>query len=217
VADIDTDLASWRTDIRIFNSGSTTQTVTMTFFPLSGANALTATAVVEPGEVEALEGVLRSVFGVENTGGTVHVTTAQPSSLVVTARTYNLTSHGTFGQFVPAVTAADGVGAGERSLEILQVESSARYRTNLGVSEITGKPVTVQVTVTLPDSRVSPQLLIPLKAFEYRQLPLFDELQLHNVYNARISVRVIGGAGKAAACASVIDMQTQDPTYIPAQ
>ena len=37
------------------------------------------------------------------------------------------------------------------------------------------------------------------------------------MHNARVTVKAVAGAGRATAYASVIDLQTQDPTYIPAQ
>jgi len=42
-------------------------------------------------------------------------------------------------------------------------------------------------------------------------------LNLPITYNARLSVRVISGEGKITAYGSVIDNQTQDPTYVPGQ
>jgi hypothetical protein len=135
----------------------------------------------------------------------------------VTARTYDVTTSGTLGQFIPAVTPADAVGSGDGSLQILQAEESARYRTNIGVAEVTGKAAIAEITVSLPDSRVSPRVQIPLAAFESRQIPVLSSLGLGAVYNARISVRVIDGDGKVTAYGSVIDMKTQDPTYVPAQ
>ena len=82
---------------------------------------------------------------------------------------------------------------------------------------MTGKPATVEVTITLPDSRVSPRITVPLAAFESRQISAIHDLGLGNVYNARLSVRVTDGAGKITSYASVIDMTTQAPVYIPAQ
>ena len=46
---------------------------------------------------------------------------------------------------------------------------------------------------------------------------LVAELGLENVYNARIQIRVLSGDGRIAAYGSVVDMRTQDPTYVPAQ
>ena len=40
---------------------------------------------------------------------------------------------------------------------------------------------------------------------------------LDDTFNARVTVNVIGGEGRVTACASVIDLQTNDPTYVPAQ
>ena len=218
VADLTSPFASWRTDVRAFNAGAATQTATLTFYPFQnpGAN-VSKDVVISPGEVHAFDNVLQSIFGLTNTGGALHVTTPSNAPLIVTARTFDQTSNGTLGQFITAVTPSDAVGAGDKSLQLLQVEDSPRYRTNLGVVEVTGKPVTVEITITLPDSRVSPKLTVSLDGFEPRQMALLRDLGIGNVYNARISVRVIDGAGKVTAYASVVDQLTQAPTYIPAQ
>jgi uncharacterized repeat protein (TIGR01451 family) len=217
VADIDTGVASWRTDMRIFNSGASDQPTTLTFYPQDDSAPRTAQVSVKAGEVKALDNVLASLFATTNNGGAVHVTTPADATLVVTGRTYNRTESGTYGQFVPAVTLPEAVGRNERSLEIQQVEDSPRYRTNVGFTEVSGRDVEVEVTVTLPDSRTSPRLTMTLPANSFRQLPVLRDLGLGNVYNARISVKVIGGEGKVSAYGSVIDMVTQDPTYVPAQ
>lgn len=217
VASLDTG-AAWRSDVRIFNSGLTPQTTTLTLFPTGNPSASTSTSVtVQPGEVKALDDIVHSTFNLTNAGGALHVTTAVSAPLVVTARTYDDTSNGTLGQFIQAVTPADAVGNGDRSLQLLQMEDSPRYRTNLGLAEVTGKSVTAEITVILPDSKVAPKVQIPLAAFEFRQFPIISSLGLGNTYNARISVRVIDGQGKITAYGSVIDQVTQDPTFVPAQ
>ena len=140
------------------------------------------------------------------------------SQLFVTARTYNQTTTGTFGQFVPAVTPAESTGVGIRPLQILQVEESNRFRTNIAVAETTGKPATVVLTVTPPDSRVSANIQLDLAANEYRQLnSILKSLSITSPYNVRVSVKVTAGEGKVTAGASVIDQLTQDPTFVPAQ
>jgi len=218
VADLNTGSASWRTDMRVLNPGTTAQPATLTFYPLGSNGApLMASLTVNPGEVKRLDGVLQSLFAVSNTGGAIHVTTATPTALVVTGRTYNATPIGTFGQFVPAVTSADAVGKADRALQILQAEDSVRYRTNLGVAEVTGKPAMVEVQVFLPDSKISPSTQIPLPANGFIQVPVISGLGLTNIYNARISVRVVGGDGKITAYGSVIDQLTKDPTFVPAK
>lgn len=215
-ANLDNPLAHWRTDMRVFNYGATQQ-ATLTFFSGNGSAPLTANVILDSGTVLTLDNVVRSTFGAENAGGVIHLDTAATASLIVTGRTYNETATGTFGQFIPAVTPAEATGLGERTLHILQVEDSVRYRTNLGLAEVSGQPVTVEVQVILPDSLVTPTVQIPLAANEFRTVGLIRELGLGNIYNARITVRVIGGLGRVTAYGSVIDELTQDPTYVPAQ
>jgi len=218
VADLNTPNAKWRSDLRVFNSSAVPQATMLTFFPIGNSSPGTSKDItINPGEVKALDSILQSLFGVSDAGGAVHVTTPTDAPLVVTARTYDDTGNGTLGQFIPAVTAKDAIGTNDRTLQILQVEDSARYRTNLGVVEVSGKPAIAEVTVFLPDSKVSPRVQIPLGAYESRQFPILSSLGLGATYNARLSIRVIDGDGKVTAYGSVVDMTTQDPTYVPAQ
>ena len=217
VADINNVFASWRTDMDLFNSGSSPQQATLTFYRQDGGAPKTATVPLNPGELKRLDNVVQATFGTTNSGGAVHVTTAVPSALVITGRTYDQTPDGTLGQFIPAVTAADAVGRLDRALQILQVEDSVRYRTNVGFAELTGKPVTVEVSVVLPDSKISPKTQIPLAANGFFQANVIQGLGLSNVYNVRVAIKVVNGDGKITAYGSVVDMKTQDPTFVPAQ
>ena len=219
VADLNTGIAAWRTDARIFNPTSSPQSVQLTFYPQPGQGQPVSTSMtVNPGEVKQLNNTLQSVFGLTNTGGALHVQTATATPLIVSGRTYNLTSNGgTYGQLTTAVTAADAIGKGDKPLHVLQTEDSVRQRTNVGIFEVTGKPAVVEISVFLPDSKVSPSTQIPLPANGFIQIPVIQSFGLTNVYNARVSMRVVDGDGKIGAYGSVIDQITQDPTYVPAQ
>jgi uncharacterized repeat protein (TIGR01451 family) len=216
-ANLNSEIAQWRTDMRVFNYGAAPQNATLTFFAAGSSEAKTAEVTLNAGAVMTLDNIVQSLFGSTNAGGVVHLTTGSAANLVVTGRTYNQTANGTYGQFIPAVTSTDATGAGERPLNILQVEDSVRYRTNIGVAEVTGHAATIEVQVYLPDSKATPTVTIPLAANEFRQFNVIRSLGLGNVYNARVVVRVVGGQGRVAAYGSVIDESTQDPTYVPAQ
>ena len=59
---------------------------------------------------------------------------------------------------------------------------------------------------------------VKLGANEFRQLnSLLATLGAGEIYNARISVRAVAGEGRATAYASVVDLQTNDPTFIGGQ
>jgi uncharacterized repeat protein (TIGR01451 family) len=216
-ANLNAGSADWRTDMRIFNYGNISQTATLTLFPIGGATPLTASVFAEAGKILALDNVVKTLFGGDNIGGAVHVTTAQPASFIVSGRTYNQTATGTYGQFIPGVTVEQGIAKGGRTLHILQVEDSVRSRTNIGVLEISGKPATVELQIVLPDSKFTPVIQVPLAANEYRQFNVIRDLALGNVYNARVAVRVIDGDGRVTAYGSLIDEHTNDPAYIPGQ
>jgi len=216
VAEVEGDSANWRSDLRVLNGGNAPQTATLTFLPSSNVS-ISQQITLNPGEVKAFDNVLQSVFGLTNVGGVLHVTTGNNAPLVVTARTYDQTSKGSVGQFIPAITPAESVGSSDRALQILQLEESPRYRTNVGIAEVTGNPAVAEISVVLPDSKVSPVVRVPLGAYEFVQLPVLSNIGVGNVYNTRLSVRVIDGAGKVTAYGSVIDRNTLDATYVPAQ
>ena len=147
-------------------------------------------------------------------------TTASDSQLVVTARTFSRdkVNGGTFGQFIPGVTASDAVGNGDRTLQIVQLEESPAFRTNLGLVEVTGNSATVELLAFTPDSKIAAKATVPLSGGQYlQQGQIFKSLGFSNVYNGRISARVVGGTGRVAAYGSVIDNRTTDPTYVPSQ
>jgi len=211
------DLNAWHSDVRIFNASNTKTDAALKFVSQTGA-VLTQTITLGPNEVKQLDNLLQSTFGVTNDGGALHISTASPSNLIATARTFNQTTSGTYGQFISAVTPNDAAALGTRPLQLLQIEESDRYRTNVGLAEVNGQPAKVQVTVVPPDSKVSAVVELDLGANEFRQLnQILKQVGMENTYNARVSVQVIGGAGRITAYASVIDAETQDPTLIQAQ
>ena len=219
VGDFDIGIAHWKSDVRLFNSGSTAMPVTLSYFPQGDpSHPVTATMTVQAGEVRALDNLIASTLPQATlpTAGSLLVSSTNPAALVATARTYTQTTFGTYGQFIPAVTPAESVGNGERSLQLLQLETSDRFRTNIGLAETTGKAATAHVSLILPDSKFAISTDIPLAANEFRQISMAS-FGAGTVYNGRVTVTVTGGSGRVTAYGSVIDQQTQDPTYVPAQ
>jgi hypothetical protein len=216
VAEFDTSFSNFHTDMRIYNGGSSPVDVTLAF---TGASVPNKVKTIAAGETLAVDNVLPTLWGITG-GGAVIATTANASQLVVTARTFSRdkSNGGTFGQFIPGVTATDAVGNGDRALQIVQLEESPNFRTNLGLVEVTGNPITVELLAYTPDSKVAGKFTQSLGAGEY--LPrngIFKSFGFSNVYNGRITARVISGTGRVAAYGSVIDNRTTDPTYVPSQ
>jgi hypothetical protein len=219
VADINNGLASWRSDIRLFNPTASPVTATLNYFPQPGnAGASGPQQVTIPaGQVMAINNSLQQLFTLTNSGGSMLVTTPASSQLIVTARTYNQTSNGTYGQFIPAVTPADSIGLSDnRVLQLLQLEASDKLRTNIGFVETSGSPVTIEVDAIPTDSKVAAKTQFTLSANQFLQVSL-AQFGLGTAYNVRVTVKVLSGTGRVTAYGSVIDAITQDPTYVPAQ
>jgi uncharacterized repeat protein (TIGR01451 family) len=218
VADIDTGGANWQTDMRVFNAGTEDVQVSVAFHSQNGGDAKTTAVTIPAGQVLQFDRALASLFGVANDGGAVHISTANAARLIATARTYNQTTGGTYGQFISAVTTNEAAGIDSRPLQLLQVEESSRFRTNVGLAEVTGHPVTIEISVVPPDAKFTAVTELTLAANEFRQLgSVLRSVGLEETYNARVTVRTIQGEGRVAAYASVIDLLTNDPTYVPAQ
>jgi hypothetical protein len=221
VADLNTGRNAWRTDVRIYNAAHADVTADLIFIE-QGTTAMTTRQVaIAAGETKAFDGILRSLFGASGTGGALHVVTSTLSNLVITARTYDAKGangdEGTYGQFIPAVTAAEATGVGDAALDILQLEQSAAYRTNVGFAEVTGHTAQVEAVATLPDGRTA-AMTFELAPFEFRQIvSMLRALGIEQANNAALTLRVIGGEGRVTGYASVIDNDTGDPTYMYAQ
>jgi hypothetical protein len=210
----------WQSDVRLYNASASAQQANLIFVPEGNPSASrTVNISLAGGEVRLLDDILRGTFGLDAIGGSIVVTTASASRLTASARTYfDSGTAGTFGQYIPSITSQGGAGLGERPLQILQVEQSDRFRTNVGLVELTGNPAVAEVSVSAPELKVVATLNVPLQANEFRQLGSFlTQVGLPNTYNARISVRVISGSGRVGAYGSLIDNASGDPTYVPAQ
>jgi hypothetical protein len=221
VAALDNPGSNFFSDVRIFNGGTTAATATIRYVALPNlpGGGTTRQVTVPPGQVVAYDDILVSLFGLSGTGGALVIDTPTLSSLVVTGRTYSRAAKGTYGQFIPAITSEEGTALGEQPLQILQLEQSPDFRSNLGLVELTGKPATVRISTSLPDSRVAPFVDVPLGPNEMRQYNSFlsNSLNLGTAYNARVTVEVISGEGRVSAYGSVVDFRTSDPTYVPAR
>ncbi|HYI13604.1 MAG TPA: hypothetical protein VEK57_31475 [Thermoanaerobaculia bacterium] len=222
IAELTNGASNFHSDMRLYNAASSPVTVTLNYYPQAGDATPRPAAVnrtIAAGQTLAVDDVLPTLWGLARTGGSVVVTAPNAASLVTTARTFSRdTNNGTYGQFIPGVTAADAVGLGERALQVMQLEDSTSYRSNLGLVEVTGSPVTIEITAIPPDGKTSAVTSLTLAPNEFRQIGrIFNSFGMQDVYNGRVAVKVLSGAGRVAAYGSVVDNRTVDPTYVPAQ
>ena len=216
------DGRNFHSDMRIYNAGTAPVTVTLWYYDRgqSEPSQPPRQVTLAPGQVQSYDDVLPALWPGLVGGGSIVATAPPDSSLVLTAQTYSRQPDGgTKGQFIPGVTFREAVGLGERALEVLQLEQSAQYRSNVGVVEVTGKPAVIEIMMFEPDAKASAVTQYALKANEYIQFDRILEAfgKLGTVYNGRVSIKVIAGEGRVYAYGSTVDNRTEDPTYVPAQ
>lgn len=223
IAEFASSFSNFHSDMRIYNGGVQPVNATLNYYDRGASTphpqAPARQVTLAPGQVYAVNDVLPTLWPGLIGGGSVVVTGPNDSSLVVTAQTFSRQANGgTKGQFIPGVTAQQGVGFGERAMEVLQLEQSPLSRSNVGFVEITGKPAVIEVTATDADTKFTAVVPISLQANEYRQFDrILEQMGLGTVYNGRVSVKVIEGEGRVYAYGSTVDNRTEDPTYVPGQ
>lgn len=214
---------NFHSDMRVYNGGAAPVSITLEYYERGQSTPRADAPVIQrtlnAGQVLTVNDVLPSLFGLSAGGGSVVAKAPAGSSLVLTAQTYSREEDGgTKGQFIPGVTSHDAVGFGDRAVEVLQLEQSAQYRSNLGLVEVTGNDIVVEVVAYEADTKISAATSVNLKANEYRQLDrILESMGLGTVYNGRISLKVLSGNGRVAGYASTINNITEDPTYVPSQ
>jgi hypothetical protein len=127
-----------------------------------------------------------------------------PPGFLVTSRTFTGEERlGTFGQFIPLSS-----DASSGTLDLIHVENSTRFRTNIGL----WSPGTATARVTIFDSAGD---AVELHDLELSPLRLVQFPVTAPIVNGRVSVEV--RSGRVNAYASMIDNVSGDPIFVPAQ
>ncbi len=208
----------WRTDVAAVNDGPRASRVTLTFVPVEGPPA-TRTTTLGAGETVAWTDVLSTLFGLEpeaSGSGTVRIEADQP--LALASRTFMGSEAGTFGGFLPAVTAGDGLAPGRAGI-LPHLTRGPLFRTNVGVANL--GPSAVAVTLRLrggAGERLGAPLSLAVPPWGLVQVvDVFGEAGAGDQDVAFAEVDVTTSGGLVWAYASVIDNRTGDPTIVPVE
>ncbi|MEX1309031.1 MAG: DUF4397 domain-containing protein [Candidatus Sulfomarinibacteraceae bacterium] len=205
------------TDVDVNNAGLATATYQVLWLPRDTDNSspIASDAVsVDSGRTERWADVLGTVFAVKD-GETALGALAFVSDrkdLKFFSRTFNNSADGTFGQAIPGIAAADLIQAGEMK-RILFFTENGSYRSNIGILNGTGSPMTIKWRRYTEDGMMVDESMA--------DLPAWGNVQLNRVFSAEAPVE--GGyidvwtetEGAAfAAYGSVLDNMTSDPTTV---
>lgn len=206
---------NFRTDARIFNPSSSKDIQLQAYFlPGGGASASNAgvqpvTITVPKRQMVVYDDVVASLFHASGVGA---VRLTSTDDFVATQRIYAQVANGTLGQFVPGldVTTAKKTGV------IIQLKSSAAFRTNIGA--VNPNPDAATVTWRLYDKNnaVIGQPKIDTMA-PYSVISPVNMVSYLNGGSADLSDAWVSFTSTQPlfAYGSVVDSGTTDPTFVP--
>jgi hypothetical protein len=198
----------WRTDLTIMNPFIGSRQFSVRLEPDGPAPVRTLGA----GQTLRIDDVLQSL-GVSS--GLAVVSMEGGIHTIYTSRTWTGGSSGSYGVGIDPV--AQGTGAGpSQDAVIAHVESSAAFRTNIGLLETNGAAATARVIVYGPAGNELGRQDVALAAHGVTQLPLSGIVN-GSLFGGRVTVQVVSGTGHIFAYGSVVDNTTGDPVYINGQ
>ena len=207
----------WRTDLEVKARGGEAASFTVELLEERTANndPLSATFSLDPGASLRLVDVIDTVFGFDGSGALR--LTAVDGAILATSRTYNNDPNGTYGQYIPA---SEAESAAEHGYEyvLMQLSSSASYRTNVGFVNTTDATVALEVDLYTASAVLLGSVPATLRPYEMRQISnIFAEVTAQAVEDGYAIVRTSTEGGRYFAYASVVDNLSGDAIFIPAQ
>lgn len=204
----------WRSDLRLATASSVPLELQLEL-RIAGADPALVRVQVEPGHVFATRDLLADLFGLDEGVGTLRIasTTGFRSPITATARVFNQTTTGTYGQLVSAVEH----GAIGR-LALGYVEGGAGFRTNVGIAEVAGAAVGVRVVVHRADGTgVAGEAMVAVPAYGMLQLDdVLDSIAQPGLERGWIELVLESGSGEITGYASVVDSHTGDAVFVDA-
>ncbi|MEA2489878.1 MAG: hypothetical protein QOH21_1670 [Acidobacteriota bacterium] len=192
----------WRTDLHLFMPEPGTAPFDIEL-ELSGVKRTLSI----PSATYVLRDVLTNVSGADS-AGLLHVSGTSLGAPQVWTRTYNVSGNGSFGQSIPALSAAATAAPAGGPLLLGGLEDNARFRTNLGLVNLGTIPIDVTITIV---GRSLPPVhhVIPPGTLLQENLAAGGDTP----FGVRIDTT---DRRMLYAYASMIDADTNDPTFIEA-
>lgn len=209
----------WTTDLELHNRGDVQASYTVELLVRGQANPAPVAVPFElaPQASVRYANVLDELFDYEG-GATLRISSVR-GEIMASARTRTDAGTGFYGQYIEAMDEATAAGNGDE-VRLIQLESSAAARTNIGLVSACGVTSTVEVRLNLADGTPAGELSLELEPFETVQVnDVFGSLGGGQPpVTADDAYAVVTCATPDAsffAYASVVDNGTNDPIFVP--
>jgi len=209
-------LSQFASDVSLTNSGETPATVTVTFLEKERDNSdsnPTVSITLGPRETRQMDDALSSLFGLTETYGALRVESSTPN-LVVAGRIFtdSTTTAGTVGQQVDPIGPNGWFSRGS----ILGLRHDAAYRSNVGLLNPHGRPVTASLWLKLSQGVAIGHATVTIAPHSYLQknlTALFPGVSLPA--GQVMTVTVDSADSPIFPFATVVDNVSQDLTFSP--
>lgn len=207
--------SNWRTELTLFNAGTSAATVDIDYIPGAGGAVQTRTVVLQSKQASTYSNALLDLFALSSGAGALGIrasSTGSVADLRVASRTFTGSALGTYGQAVPEVGDSD-LGT---TRYLTGLDASSSFRTNIGIVNNGSTGATVALTLFASNGSVIGTANVTAAANNFQQTSLatlFPVLAA-NPQSGMTLRSVASAAGSVSVYASVVDNRTQDPIYL---
>ena len=211
----------FRTTLWLTNPDSVDTTVRLRFVPAlgqpSGGGAETAEIAVFSLQSQVLDDVLGQAFGITaETFGSIVIEILDGTPMpVASARTYNDSDQGTFGQYIEAIDIPDDLEPWVEEQLVIGLSGNADFRSNLGIVNLGDSDLHATLTLEGPDgTELGETISLVLSPFTLQQINKVNNQAgagAKRLFNVRVR-----GDGPFFSYGSMLDNVTSDPVYVPA-
>lgn len=209
--------ALWRSDLVVSAFGDSGGAFDLTYVDSATGEMITKHGAVGAHQAIRIDDVVGSYFGRTNTLGAIRADL--PGNLIATSRTFTTSSNGTYGQFIPFLPSDEGfapLAPGGAAREVLHIERSSAFRTNVGAINTGGSDAVIRFALFDAAGQALGSTDRTVGPLQVLQFPV-DALTSSPFADGRIEVQMLSGSRGAIAWASVIDNVTGDPIFVPAR
>lgn len=204
---------NWVSDMVLHNPGAGTLNSAVYYLEKDGDNsdALGWSVTVPAGRSVKLADVVAETFARSSSSGALMV--GASGELIITSRTYNDASTGTYGQYIEGYPVSRAMLAGE-DVRLIQLTRNAEYRTNIGFANAKPGNLSLRLDLLRADGSLLGTRNMSLKAYSYTQLN--DVLSAYgtSIAGAYAVITSPTTGGAYFTYASVIDNRTGDPVSV---
>jgi len=235
----------FRTDLSIMNTGTTAGVGTLRFYNRTG-ETIDKTINLNPLQTATYVDVTTTLFGITTPHVGYMVFTPSSGTFVLTSRNYStpVGSNASFGTAVPTLSLSAALrspqlisgtqfpgdirrigGIEDASPDTIAAQRGATFRSNFGLIETTGQPVTVKVTVyytytsSLTSTLTGASTTFDLAPRQFMLVGLGSAIfganraSAGDLHNITVEFEVTGGTGKVLPFISSVDNGSSDSTF----